>query len=268
MGELKGPILFTGSIGNIRVYYSPTLKRYIVSTKGGQTKEAIKNSPVFARQRENMQEFKACSKWASQLRRSLISIDHFHQGYYFSEIIALAKTIQKHDDVNVRGTRFIESSKDAQYLKTLNFNRMHPFDQIFSSQFETLFSDDKKTVTLKLMDFRSINRIKWPVRFESYRIALVIAQIPDFVWNELDKDYQPILPNLQRLSVVTFSDWHQRSTEPEDIILSASFAQPSLQQPGTTVVVAMGIEVSIDRGVLPSETSSGSGTMKIVECFV
>jgi hypothetical protein len=35
MGELKGPILFTGSIGNIRAYYDRALKRYVLSNKGG-----------------------------------------------------------------------------------------------------------------------------------------------------------------------------------------------------------------------------------------
>jgi uncharacterized FlaG/YvyC family protein len=45
MGELKGPILFTGSIGGIRVYYDKSLKKYIVFTKGGSTKEIIENNP-------------------------------------------------------------------------------------------------------------------------------------------------------------------------------------------------------------------------------
>lgn len=268
MAELKGPIQFTGSLGNLRAYYSPTLKRYIVATKGGQTRDMIKRNPTFVRQRENMQEFKACSFWSSQLRKSLLSIDHLHKGYYFSEIIALAKTIQKHDDVHLKGTRYIESSKDAQLLTFLNFNRIHPFDQVFSHQFEILFSDDKKTITLKLMGFKSVSRINWPVRFESYRIALVIARIPDYIWNERDKCFQPVLPNLERQSIATFSDWHPRSTETEDIILSASFVQPAFPQPGITVIVAMGIEVSMDPGVMNSDTQSGFGTMKIVECFV
>ena len=33
MAELKGPIQFIGSMGNIRVYYNKTLKRYIVSRR-------------------------------------------------------------------------------------------------------------------------------------------------------------------------------------------------------------------------------------------
>jgi hypothetical protein len=49
MAELKGPIQFTGSLGDIRVYYNKTLKRYIVATKGGASKNLIKRSPQLAR---------------------------------------------------------------------------------------------------------------------------------------------------------------------------------------------------------------------------
>jgi len=268
MAELKGPIIFTGGIGNIRAYYNKTLKRYIVSTKGGSTKEMIKKNPAFARQRENMTEFKECAMWASQLRRSLFSIEHLYQGYYFSEIMALAKSIQKHDDINLRGVRSIESSKDAVLLTGINFNRFHPFDQVFSHKIEITFSEDKKTVTLKLLGFKSFSRISWPVRFESYRIALVIAQLPDFAWYEEKREFLPVAPGMERLSVTTLSDWRNVSTNLEDIILTATFPKPALQIPGTTVIVAMGIEVSMATGIATGMNYSGTGTMKIVECFV
>jgi hypothetical protein len=89
MAELKGPIQFTGSLGDIRVYYNKTLKRYIVATKGGASKNLIKRSPQLARQRENMSEFKECAKWGKQLRYALLKIDHLHKGYFFADILTL-----------------------------------------------------------------------------------------------------------------------------------------------------------------------------------
>lgn len=268
MAELKGPFFFTGSIGNIRAYYNKTLKRYILSLKGGSTKDLIENNPAFARQLENMSEFKACALWASQLRKSLISIGHLYQGYYFSEIVSMGKSIQKHDDDHVKGKRSLESSKDARLLTTLNFNRLHPFDRVLTHQYDILFSEDQKTVTMKLLGFKSYSRINWPTRVDSYRIALVIAQLPDIIWGDEENRYLPFTPNLERLSVSTFSEWLPFSTRKEDIILSASFAQPALQQPGTTVVVAVGIEISSSAGNPSPDNLSGFGTMKIVECFV
>jgi hypothetical protein len=103
MAELKGPVQFTGSIGGIRVYYNKTLGKYIVAGKGGTPKNLIKRSPKLARQRENMSEFKECAKWGRQMRLALLKIDHLHQGYFFAGIMSMAKVIQKHDDVGLRG---------------------------------------------------------------------------------------------------------------------------------------------------------------------
>ena len=182
MAELKGPIQFIGSMGNIRVYYNKTLKRYIVSTKGGSIKELIMKSPDYARQRENMSEFKACAYWSSLLRQLLESIDHLATGYYFSGFMKLAKAIQKHDIEHEKG-------------------------------------------------FRSVD-------------------------------------GLVKHSETVYTEWTQQSTEPEDIVLTASFAEPALSLPGTTVIVALGLEISPGFGELASTSIAGMGTMKIVDCFV
>ena len=268
MAQLKGSIQFTGSLGNIRSYYSRQLKRYILATKGGASKELIMNNPNFARTRENMNEFKACGYWSSQLRRSLLAISHLHQGYYFSEIVAMAKVIQKHDEEGVRGFRPVESSKSAHQLSQINFNRLHPFEKVLSKGFSIQFSDDKRTVILNMPGFKPFSHLSWPMRYQSFRIALVIAQLPDWVWNDLDKEYQPKYKEMEGLSVSAFTDWLPGGTEVHDILISASFAQPALQQPGTTVIVAMGIEVMSAAMNAGSPNPSGIGTMKIVECFV
>jgi hypothetical protein len=267
MAQLKGSIQFTGSIGTIRSYYNKKLKRYILSTKGGAPKEKIMNSPVFARTRENMSEFKGCGMWSSQLRKSLIKIAHLHEGYYFSEIVALAKSIQKHDLVSPRGFRSIVSSESSALLKQINFNKVYPFDRVLSHWYEVLFSADKRTVTLYMPGFRSFSHLNWPASYQSFRFSLVIAQLPDYVWKEDELQYRPLYNDMEMLSVATFSDWYPNNTSLIDISLSASFALPALQLPGTTVVVAMGIEVSSDPPGVSLSSQQGSGTMKILQCF-
>ena len=268
MAELKGPILFTGSVGTLRAYYDKALKRYTLANKGGSTKELINNNPNMSRQRENMSEFKGDSKWASQLSRALKSLNHLFKGYYFPKIVAMGKFIQKQDEVGTRGHRAIASSRFYRLLPGLSFNYLHPFDLVISHPYELLFSDDKTTVTLKFLAFNSFRRIYWPEPFVSFRISLVIAQQPDYAWNALDQKYQPIVKNLELLSVTAFSEWRPRNPLPEDIILSASFAKPALQQPGTIVVVAIGLEVSAYALNGYIANSTGDGTMKIVECYV
>jgi len=268
MAELKGPIQFIGSMGNIRVYFNKTLKRYIVSTKGGSIKELIMKSPDYARQRENMSEFKACAYWSSLLRQLMESIDHLATGYYFSGFMKLAKAIQKHDIEHEKGFRSVESSKAASLLTTLCFNKEHPFEDVLTQRFDVAFSRDKKTVTLTLPGFCSRYQILWPTRFKLYRLALVIAELSDFEWDEAGKRYVPRVDGLVKHSETVYTEWTQQSTEPEDIVLTASFAEPALLLPGTTVIVALGVEFSPGFGELASTSIAGMGTMKIVDCFV
>ena len=267
MGELKGPIQFVGSVGNIRVYYNKTLKRYIVSTKGGSKKELIMKSPNYARQRENMTEFGACAVWASLLRQSLTDILHLTWGYYFSGFMKLAKTIQKHDDLHYRGKRSIESSKDALLLTTLNFNKMHPFEQVLSQRFDTSFSPDRKTVTVSMPGFSPYSRISWPVRFKFYRFILVIAQLSDFVFNVKNKCFEPEVAGLEGLSATAVTEWKANGMEAEDIVISASFALPARSGMGSTVIVGLGIEVSPGLGEVFGGDLQGVGSFKIVDCF-
>jgi hypothetical protein len=161
----------------------------------------------------------------------------------------------------------VESSKAPHLLKLINFNVDEPFDMVFCYPFNVSFSDDKKQVTLQISGFQSYGQLHWVSGFQSYRFTLVILQLADMVWNETERRYKPSVAGLERLSVTTVSDWYDRSTEKVDINLEASFAEPALQQPGTTVAVALGIEVS---GYSTKDLYFNvlSGMMRIVECFV
>ena len=268
MATLKGPILLEGSIDGMRFYYDSALKKYIAATKGGATRGLILNNPNFVRQRENMNEFKVASIWASQLVKSLASIEHLHYGYYFPKIVGLSRNIIKHDGKHKKGIRSHEASKCPGLLLSLNFNKKHPFDEVLSQQIDISFSEDKTTVTMKLLEFNTFHRINWPEGYGWCRIILVIAQLPDFVWNEELMKYEPVISGAKKLSVTTYSRCFSRSPEPEDLILIAKFAQAALQQPGSTVVVAAGVEFSATH-IEPDVTNErGTGTMKIVACFV
>ena len=267
MAQLIGPIRFTGSVGNIRSYYDSRVKKYIVSTKGGASRELILNNPEFARTRENMNDFSACSMWASLLRKALISMSALFRGNYFNNIMKYAKRIQKFDVVNPRGSRMVESSKYARMLQLIRFNEDQPFDLAFCFPLQVSLSEDKKRVTLKILGFRSYGHLYWKSPFQSYRFTMVIAQLADMVWDKTEKKFTPTISDLEQYSETVSSKFYNRSTEEIDIILEASFAEPALQHPGTTVVVALGVEVSGYNNTDPY-LSIQSGTMQIVECFV
>jgi hypothetical protein len=268
MAQLTGPIQFTGSIGNFRAYYDKSLKKYILSTKGGASKNLIMNNPAFARTRDNMNEFKACTKWSSLLRKSLLCIDHLNFSRYFSEITKLSKEIQTRDEAGVYGFRAIESSKAPHLLKTINFNRQFPFPGVIRNEFRIEFSEDKKTAVFSMPAFIPSSRFYWPTPIYSFRFYLVIAQLSDMAWSEIENCYEPVIKDLGRLTRCTISDWMVKNTSPVDILMEVSLDEPALTQPATTVIVALGIEVA--KGVTGgcAYIEPGNGTMAIVECFV
>ena len=268
MGTLKGPILFTGSIGDIRCYYDKARKQYTISLKGGQNKTQVMNNPKLERQRETMNEMTVSAKWASMLQKSLHFIDHLHWGYYFPKINAMGKAIISHDYEGIHGYRSLESSKNARLLTTINFNKLHPFDEVFTQPYEISFSEDKRTVTLKILGLIPARHLKWREDYASFHIILVIAQLPDWHWNKERKKHEPVIEDSKLLSKSSCSEWCSGDDKFQDVILESSFDQPALQKPGSTVVVAMGIEFSSTH-VAPNTTGTyGIGTMKIVECFV
>ena len=121
---------------------------------------------------------------------------------------------------------------------------------------------------MKLLGLISRYHIKWFEGYASFRITLVIAQVSDYVWNKKERMYKPVIEKAVELSETAYSKWLASGTDPQDVILEASFAEPALQIPGTTVIIAMGIEFSKTK-VSPNETETcGEGTMKIIECFV
>jgi hypothetical protein len=189
-------------------------------------------------------------------------------GNYFSDIVKLAKEIQMLDEGHPKGTRSIESSKVPFLLSKLNFNRDHPFDNVLYAQPVISFSADKKSVTLTLDQFNATNRLHWYKRYGSYRFALVIAQLPDFLYSEATTSFSPAVRDLEQLSVCTYTEWYSFNGESKEINLEVSFANPALQQPGTMVIVAMGIEISAGMLSATDSYTSAQGTMKIVECFV
>ncbi|NWJ51183.1 MAG: hypothetical protein HXX14_09970 [Bacteroidetes bacterium] len=268
MAQLKGPMQFTGSVGNIRSYYDKRLKRYILSTKGGASKDIILNNPAFARTRENMNDFSACSMWASLLRMALSSIMNLYRGNYFSDIVSYGKKIQKFDTVNAKGKREVASSKASSLLKLIHFNEDQPFDRTFCSPLRIAFSDDKKSVALQIKSFQSFGQLHWQFDFQSYRFSMIIFQLADMIWSEEKQKYKPVVDGLDKLTKIAVSDWQDRSVELVDFNLEASFAEPALQQPGTTVVVALGIEVSCSPVCSLNHTAAIGGTMGIVACFV
>ena len=267
MAVVEGPIRFNGSVGDLSCYYNKALKKWILRKKGGPHKKHIKKSKKFKNVRLNMSEFKACGEWCHLLRMGLFELDDFNWGMYMSGIVQLAKTIQLMDAVSNKGMHNIESSKFKSLLTEINFNEQHPFNKVVMRRPEVIADEMRMSVTVNLMQFYSLRELVWRNKFDSYRFAMTIAQLSDYVYDPLGKKYVPAHQDLENSRVVVFSEWFSKSVNPEDISLSAAFPQEQVPPADATVMVGLGVEFASNPSGYSYYSAKGDRTMKLVDCL-
>ena len=267
MAEIDGPIRFKGSMGDVTCYWNSVLKKWIVRKKGGAHKNHIKKSKVFKLVRLNLEEFKACGKWCHLVRVGLSELDDFNWGLYMSGVVQLAKTIQLMDGESSRGCRNIESSKYKSLLTDINFNDLHPFDKVVRRHPEVISDEARMSVTVNIPQLHSLRELIWRNKFTHYRFALTIAQLSDYICDVNPKRNGPAHVNLEEKRVVFFGEWIYKSDIPDDISLSASFAEKDIPPSDATVLVALGIEFAYSPSNYSFFSAKGDRTMKLVACL-
>ena len=267
MSDKKSPFDFTGTFGDYTVYDDPATGKRVVSRKGGPTPEQFRTSPNYARAREGGVEFGGRSKWASTFKKALSDIGHLTHVRYYNDIVAGGRQIQQKEIDGIFGNRSIAISNYPEALAMIEFNKSHPFRNIVRFAHETTLSADKTTVTLNIPEFITSRDVRWDQKFLAVRIYLVIAQQSDFVWNPVLKVYAPVVPDLEILSQCTVSDWYYQNSVPNDVLLQASFEEPAFNVPGTSVIVAMGAEFSLQAFNGQPYVSPGNGSAAIVGYF-
>ncbi len=71
MASLSGNFDFEGRLGNVTAYRMKGVDKLVLRTRGGPNKNAIKNSPAFAKTRQQNTKWSGCTKAASKMRIAL-----------------------------------------------------------------------------------------------------------------------------------------------------------------------------------------------------
>ena len=267
MSTIKGPFDFTGSFGNFRCYDDPGTGKRIIAGKGGPSKEQFETLPSMQEARENANEFGGRSKWASKFKESLSDLAHLMHCRCFNKIMVAGKLILRQDVTSDHGFRAVAVNNDLQALTQIDFNEKCPFRSVIRDSYSISFSADQKTVNMRIPGFIPAKDAWWVSKFYAVRLYLVIAQTADMAWNPVNKQYEPVVSDLELLSRKVISDWMFNNSLPVDVDLSVSFDEPAFSCPGTAVVVAIGVEFS------PSAINGQpyfiphNGSMAVVRCF-
>jgi hypothetical protein len=267
MSDEKDPYAFNGSFGDFRSYDDPGTGKHIIARKGGPSSKQFKNDPNYARARERSNELGGRSTWSSLVKKSLSDIGHLTHVRCFNQIMAGGRQIQQKEPDGIHGYRIVSVKNNPEALAMIDFNESHPFRNVIRFANETILFPDKQTVTLHIPEFITSRDVRWGLKFYAVRLSMVIAQVSDVVWNPVLKVYEPVVPDLDILSKCVVSDWMVRNSTPNDVRLEASFEEPAFSSPGSSVIVAMGVEVSLNTIMGQPYAVPRDGSMAIVGYF-
>ena len=264
MGTFKGPLDFNGSVGGFNGYYDRDAKKKVIREKKGKNKNNNKHAP---RALDQNREFKAMCILSKFIRRATLDIDSLKNGRLAGYLNRIAKTIQVLDDDGILGYRTTLVSKYTYPLTGFSFNNAHPFKEVFQVVPELSASEDRREVTLKLTNFKSKGKFKWPEKVGHYRIFLLIFVLKDLVWDPDREQYDPSYQGQRLVKSFVISEWFPVLSTTKDIQLSAAFREDQQLPENSTVVAVMGLEFAsaYDNGTY--YVVRDHGTAAIVGCL-
>lgn len=262
MGKMNDGFSFTGSVGNLSVFNMKGVDRPVVRTKGGPSKEKIKNHPNFESTRMNNAEFggrSTASKWIMQsLWHQKALADH----NIASSLNALMRPIQALDNTSGLGKRSILLSKDPHLLVGFSLNRGMAFDSIVRNPIAWTLTRNDRSASIGIPALIPQINLHVPGFWAMYSLVATIGIVPDLHYHDLG--YRPLSNDYRTgSSLAACTDWYP--------VMNGSPAnQLDVQYPVTppdehfSVVLAIGIRFGIMRNAATIEQAPDAGAAKVL----
>jgi hypothetical protein len=264
MAILTGAIKYRGSFKSIRNYMNLHDPRTFAGEKGGANRDLIMNSPVFARTRENMNEFGGVGIVVKAIRRGLLNLLPEQTDKLFtSRLMKLVKEINIRDHDGLRGKRGILITGERPFLSTMVFSVLHDIAELMGYQFSFEHPIERGEATLSLTAL-TIKPILIPKGTTHYRVQNHISIISDYVYSEANRRYEP-LSMLNTWSAHVYSEYTPVGTALTDELVAA-FPVGTTPGDDDTVIQCVGIEFFQKTGVANYSSLQGS-SMKVIDVF-
>jgi hypothetical protein len=191
MAKLKGIIKLEGTLDNLTFYKGK--EGYLVKTKGGVSKERIKNDPAFERTRENGSEFGRSASSGKLLRTSVRNLMIRAKDNRVSSRVTQKMTqIKNFDTTSIRGQRNVATglttTEGKALLKGLNFNNR----ALLSSVLFAPFNIDTATGEITISNLTPTNDIAYPNGATHVSLSSAFLKL-DFDTNDNAIEYSPII---------------------------------------------------------------------------
>lgn len=242
MPILSGELQFTGTIGGLSAYRMRGSDKIIIRRKGGPSKQRIKKDKRFAMTRQYNEEWKACVLACRLLNQSLYPVKHLADHNYTGALTGLCKSIQKDDSFSELGERGIFFSQHYYKLEGFSLNKIHTLERFIRHPLQLELDRATATATMQLPVLIPGINLANPNKHPLYRLVLVLGAVPDIVYHEERKLYQPV--NKEIHPVVSETAWYTARQTMEAGTLTAALP-PAVNQQGYTLLLAAGIEFGV-----------------------
>lgn len=206
MAIVKGPIQLEGNLGNLSFYKRRDSDKIIVRTKGGASKEKIKNSPAFKGFRLQQNEWRGCTALASKLRYAFGGLHRIADYNLTPALNALAKNIQKTDEDNPAGKRHILLSKYRHAVTGFNFNRNYPFNVILRTSTHAVIDRDNLSAAVHIPHLNTEIDLLNVQRLPYFRLIVSLGAVSDLKCDG-NGIYAPVVEEMHGISQTVTGEW-------------------------------------------------------------
>ena len=207
MARIKGPLQIEGGMGSMSFYNRRGSDKIIVRTKGGASKQVIKNSPKFENFRLQQEEWKGCTAFASRLRYAFGGLHRVADYNLTPALNAFAKNLQKTDEISETGKRNIRFSAFRFTLDGFSFNRNYPFNTVLRVAPVVEIKREKLSAVVSVprintgVDLLNIQKLPY------FRLTVSIGAVSDLVHDGLSNSYPAANQRLHGLCSTHETGW-------------------------------------------------------------
>lgn len=243
MAKLKGPLQMTGQLGNLSIYTRRDSDAIIVRTKGGATKEQIKNDPAFENTRRGNREWGGATKLGGAIRNSVIALARLADYNVSGTLNAIALKMVKGDTLHEWGERSASLSQHRSLVAGFNFNRKHLFDSVVRVTPTWSIDRDTQQAQVTIPELVPALHLENFTKLPYFRFVVALGVVSDM---DYDKGYEKHIPVVEAghgCGTTVCSEWFtEKGTLPEQVIGVIPYEKQLVLNDRTSLVLGIGIE--------------------------
>ncbi len=262
MAFLHGAHIYTGPVGDTSAYKMRGVDKIILRSKGGASRERIKNHPNFDLTRRNNEEWKAYILAAKNIMLAVGRIKLLADYNYTGNLNALCKSIQLLDILHEKGQRSVLFSQGYYKLEGFSLCRYNLFESVLRYPLATNINKAAGTAMVDLPLVEPGINLYNPKQQPLYRFVFTLGAVADVVYDENKKVYAPVVDALPAPDTIhtAWYSWKQHCEAQQIHLTLNNWNNPA----GCTMVLAAGIEFGIPLSNTEVRFVKYAGTAKLL----